>query len=111
MNHPMSRTAAIREARRLVTLSAHGRQYVIYSPYKWSEPAGPNTHSLPYDWERARQTCTRMRAEMALYLMGIYASGDAIEQAADRMQAIERAIDAGCVALQSIVAHVAQHRC
>ena len=68
---PISRTAAIREARRHISIGAQGRGYVIYSPWRWDDPTGPNTASQEYTWSKARAECTRMQAQFALGLMGV----------------------------------------
>lgn len=86
----LSRTAAIVEARKHVTLSAHGaQQYVVYHPHKFSNLAGPNTCGQPRDYAQARVVYTRTVADLALYLMGFDGSG--IEDGFARDDAIERA--------------------
>lgn len=72
MTKPLSRTAAIREARRHVSLSAFGRrQYVVYYPHDSADLTGPNRASTPRDYYRARRVCTEITARVALDLMGI----------------------------------------
>jgi hypothetical protein len=98
----MSRTAAIEKAKRYVTIGAHGRQYVVYLPYRFSDLEGPNTHGHPSDWWAARANCTRNRAALALHLMGMVGT-DWITVLA----VIEHAHGDGITELEDLVAHVA----
>lgn len=81
---PLSRTAAIREARKHVTLSAHGiKQYVVYQPHRFDNLSGPNTCGQPRDYFQARVVYVDAVATLALYLMGFRfgAFGDDIDNA------------------------------
>lgn len=96
---PLSRTAAIRRARQLVHIGAHGDQYVIYSPWNWRDLDGPITTSQPADWWKTRGACTRSQATLALRLMGHDADTVWLD--------VERAQGQGFGPLESIVAHLA----
>jgi hypothetical protein len=94
-----SRTAAIAEARRLITTGRHGSQWVTYSPHDWSKPAGPTSASDPRDYWQNRAHATVLRADMALCLMGF--------ESEDTYYDAERAASNGIADLDSLVAHVA----
>jgi hypothetical protein len=104
MTKPLSRTAAIREAASHITIGAHGRQYVVYMPYRFSDVDGPNTHSNPADWSRAVQTRTHARAELALLLMGVEVEGDPMAVMAE----VDRVSHDGITGVEQLVAHVAR---
>lgn len=102
----MSRTAAIEKAKRYVTIGAHGRQYVVYLPYRFSDLDGPNTHGHPRSWEQARATCTCDRAALALHLMGIVGRTEGRDWI-DVLAAIDQAHMDGVTELEQLVKHVA----
>jgi|GEM_PF-3382987 len=103
MTKPLSRAAAIREARRLITIGAHGSQYVVYMPHLFSNPTGPGTTSLPRDWWQTRAGCTHARAELALTLMGLHSGAGS-----DLYWEVQRAREDGITGVEQLVAHVAR---
>lgn len=79
----MSKTAAIRAARRAVTGIARrsSTEYVYYAPFYPDQPHGPSTECKSDSYWRARGTRSRTIAGIALHLMGysdeaIYAAGE-----------------------------------
>lgn len=99
----LSRTAAIKTASRYVTIGAHGRQYVVYHPHSFDNLDGPNTHGNPRDYWQALAARTRMRADLALHLMGI-SDDEPYSVAAE----VERAHHDGITTVESLVVHVAR---
>lgn len=76
---PMSKTAAIREARSRVLLARMGRGWALYRPYRWDEPRGALTGGHETGWYSAKSEYTRAVASGALHLMGF--SGEQAEEA------------------------------
>jgi hypothetical protein len=69
----LSKTAAIREARTYVSLP-HRRSatdYVVYSPYRHTDPTGPSTEMQADSYPKALGRRTEQVAYIALTLMGI----------------------------------------
>ena len=66
----MTKTAALRQARKLIKLQRFGDQWQLSHPWRMADPAGPWTTGNPHDWPRARRYLTEARAEYALTLMG-----------------------------------------
>ena len=66
----LTKTAALRQASRLIKLRRFGRQWQLAHPWRMDDPAGPWTTGQPRDWSRARRRLTEARAEYALSLMG-----------------------------------------
>jgi len=66
----LTKTAALRQARKLIKLQQFGNQWQLAHPWRMADPAGPWTTGQPHDWSWARRYLTEARAEYALSLMG-----------------------------------------
>jgi len=66
----MKITQAITEARALVRLARHGKQWVVIGPF--DEPYGPSMHSDPTDYWRARAAAREWRASVASRLVAVF---------------------------------------
>ena len=66
----LTKTAALRQACKLIKLQRIGDQWQLVHPWRMADPAGPWTTGQPRDWARARRYLTEARAEYALALMG-----------------------------------------
>jgi hypothetical protein len=73
----MSKTAALKEARRLVSISGSGTSWQIYGPYRDTDLSGPSTSSSATDYWKARARRAKWVASIAATLMGL--DSDAVE--------------------------------
>lgn len=70
MAQALSKTAAIREASKHVSISGRGTSWHIYGPYRASEPSGPSTEHHADSYTKAVRIRAAWRAEIALHYMG-----------------------------------------
>lgn len=94
-NNTMGKAAALRAARKRITLTRMGRGWTIYQPYQWDKPHGPSTGGHEMAWPVAQAAYTEAVALGALRLMGWYAD--------DAAEAINSAICLGFTGADEIV--------
>lgn len=99
MSTALSKTVAIRAARTFVS-APHRRSstdYVVYGPYRSSDPHGPSTEHQSDSYPRARAARSRWVARIALHLMGQLTEDArfAVEDGCDSWGSIESLVDAG----------------
>lgn len=72
MNKPLSKTAAIKEARSLVSRPQEfgATEYVVYGPARDNDPYGPTTCAQDNSYFDARERRTAWVARVAMALMG-----------------------------------------
>jgi hypothetical protein len=71
----MSKTAALKEARRLVSISGSGTSWQIYGPYRLTDLDGPSTSVSADSYWNARRRRGAWVADIAATLMGINPDG------------------------------------
>jgi hypothetical protein len=79
----MSKTAAIKEASKSVSIHGHGTSWVVCGPYRASEPSGSYTEQQYTSYTKALRAAASWKACVACALMGIFT--------ADTMYLIDRA--------------------
>ena len=68
----LSKTAAIRESAKAISISGRGTSWQVYGPYKFTNPSGPSTTINADSYTKARRIATQWRAKVALVMMGVW---------------------------------------
>jgi hypothetical protein len=66
----LSKTAAIRQSQRTVSIHGRGTSWTIVGPHRYNDPKGPYTEMTADSYTKARTIATTWRARVALALMG-----------------------------------------
>ncbi len=67
---PMSKTAAIREARSHVSIQGRGTSWLIISPFDSGDLTGPSTSTTATSYFDAQARARAIKARIAITLMG-----------------------------------------
>jgi hypothetical protein len=80
----MSKTAAIKEASKSVSIHGQGTSWMVIGPYRASEPSGPYTEQQYSTYTKALRAAASWKATIAVALMGLL--NDDSERAIDRAE-------------------------